>query len=114
MLAALAGGCLAGALHVVSGPDHLAAVAPLAGRLGSRGWVTGLRWGVGHCAGSAAVCAAAWGLGLFAHAEAASAWSERAVGLVLIAIGAWSLWRMRHEPAASHAHRHGAIAHAHA
>lgn len=113
MLAALAGGCLAGALHVVTGPDHLAAVAPLAARQAGRAWTTGLRWGIGHGAGSAAICAAAWGCGLFAHAETTAAWSERAVGAILIAIGAWSLWRLRRERASGHPHRHGAIIHVH-
>ncbi|MBA3686088.1 MAG: hypothetical protein H0W72_12745 [Planctomycetes bacterium] len=114
MLAALVGGCLAGALHVVSGPDHLAAIAPLAVRRPGRAWSTGLRWGLGHGAGSATICATAWACGLFAQAEIASAWSERAVGLVLIGIGAWSLWRVRSDRRSGHVHTHGAIAHAHA
>jgi hydrogenase/urease accessory protein HupE len=39
-------GFLAGFLHVLSGPDHLAAIAPYSvdGRV--RAWRTGVRWGL--------------------------------------------------------------------
>ena len=44
-------GLLAGFVHVLSGPDHLAAIAPYAVRDQRRAWVTGVRWGIGHSAG---------------------------------------------------------------
>src|SRR2546426_10826940 len=44
-------GLIAGAVHVWSGPDHLAALAPLAVRRPRRAWVPGMRWGLGHSAG---------------------------------------------------------------
>jgi len=45
-------GLLAGAFHVLSGPDHLAAVAPLAlSSEGRHAWREGWRWGLGHTAG---------------------------------------------------------------
>jgi len=43
-------GLLAGGVHVLSGPDHLAAVAPLAVQDRSA-WRSGLRWGLGHSSG---------------------------------------------------------------
>ena len=50
MFAFLAG-LAAGLLHVFSGPDHLAAIAPLAAD-GERGqWKAGLQWGIGHTTG---------------------------------------------------------------
>jgi len=47
MLAATLAGLAAGLIHVLSGPDHLAAVAPLAGGRG-RAWRAGFLWGLGH------------------------------------------------------------------
>ena len=41
-------GLSAGALHVVSGPDHLAVVAPLVAENPSKGFQLGFRWGLGH------------------------------------------------------------------
>ncbi|MGO6719233.1 High-affinity nickel transporter, partial [Rhizobium ruizarguesonis] len=59
LMTLLASGLLAGFVHVVSGPDHLAAIAPYAVDAKARAWRTGIRWGVGHSAGVV-------GVGLFA------------------------------------------------
>ena len=86
MFAFLAG-LAAGLLHVFSGPDHLAAVAPLAAD-GDRGqWRAGLQWGIGHTTG---VLLIALLLLLFREQlplDAISANSERIVGALLIAVG---------------------------
>ena len=50
MFAVLAG-LAAGLVHVLSGPDHLAAVAPLAADADRSQWRAGLQWGLGHTAG---------------------------------------------------------------
>ncbi|MAY53071.1 MAG: nickel transporter, partial [Flavobacteriaceae bacterium] len=42
---------LASILHVISGPDHLAAVTPLAISSQRKGWKIGLFWGFGHLIG---------------------------------------------------------------
>lgn len=92
MLSIVVARLVAGLVHVLSGPDHLAAVAPYALIQGKRAWLVGLRWGVGRTSGVVVV-------GLFAllvrsllPAEKLSAWSESLVGFVLIAIGVWGLW----------------------
>ena len=41
-------GLSAGALHVLSGPDHLAVVAPLVAEKPSKGLQLGFKWGLGH------------------------------------------------------------------
>lgn len=48
VLLALLSGLLAGGLHVLSGPDHLAAVLPLSVRLPERAHAIGAVWGLGH------------------------------------------------------------------
>jgi hypothetical protein len=86
MTSALAG-VLAGVVHVLSGPDHLAAIAPYSLADRARSWNTGVRWGLGH---SAAVLAVGLLVVVGRRAlpvEALSAHSELGVGLVLLAIG---------------------------
>lgn len=105
-------GVLAGLFHVLSGPDHLAAVAPLAASDRERGWVAGWTWGIGHASGVVVVAAIAVLLrDVLPPVPVISAWSERIVGGALIAIGLWALLRsLRIGPAP---HVHGATAHAH-
>lgn len=111
MLIALTG-VAAGVFHVLSGPDHLAAVAPLAVEDGRRGWLAGWTWGLGHASGVVVVALLAVLLrDLLPPVDVISAWSERVVGLVLIGIGLWAFRRSAHiKPGA---HRHGAMAHNH-
>lgn len=106
-------GLLAGFVHVLSGPDHLAAIAPYAVEGKKRAWKTGVRWGMGHSAGVLGVGL----LALFArHAlplDAFSAWAEHGVGIVLIGIGVWGLRKacaLRSHDASSHVHGREAFA----
>lgn len=102
----LLAGTLAGMMHVVSGPDHLVAVAPLAIQKPVLGLRIGLAWGFGHATGVI-------GLGLlgvvartFVSIDRVSLWSEVLVGAVLIGIGAWALWQSRKVVLHRHAHVH--------
>jgi hypothetical protein len=90
VLAAALVGLLAGGIHVFAGADHLAAVAPLAARGRGVAWRAGFRWGLGHAAGVTIVGAAAIALEDVLPVEAFTSWSERVVGVVLIAIGVWA------------------------
>jgi sulfite exporter TauE/SafE len=85
----LIGGLFAGFLHVLMGPDHLAAVAPSAALRGRDAWRSGLRWGLGHASGVICVGIA---LVLLRHSVDINkyAWlGERLVGVALVAIGLW-------------------------
>ena len=44
-------GIIAAVLHVISGPDHLAAVIPFAIERKKKAWKVGLFWGIGHLTG---------------------------------------------------------------
>ncbi len=110
----IATGALAGAFHVLSGPDHLAAVAPLAANAGRRGWVAGWTWGVGHASGVVAVAALAVLLrDAFPAIDALSSWSERLVGGVLIALGLWGLRQSLRVQPAPHVHPRAGVPHEH-
>ena len=87
-------GALAGLFHVLSGPDHLAAVAPLAVDGRRKGWIAGWTWGLGHASGVVVVALLGVLLReLLPPIEILSAWSERVVGAALIGIGLWALSR---------------------
>ena len=90
----LTAGLIASILHVIAGPDHLAAVAPFAIESKRKACKIGLFWGIGHLVGMIAI-----GL-LFAifkeiiPVEEISMYSEQLVGVVLVGIGCWALYRI--------------------
>jgi len=90
---ALLAGLTAGLVHVFSGPDHLAAVAPLASDGDHRQWKTGLQWGVGHTAGVLLIGLLLLLLRERLPLDLISAHSERIVGVALILVGGWGVWR---------------------
>jgi hypothetical protein len=105
-------GAAAGLFHVLSGPDHLAAVAPLAVDDRKRGWLAGFTWGVGHASGVVVVAVVAVLLReMLPSIEVISARGERVVGAALIAIGFWAL--RRRARIAPSAHSHGRVSHHH-
>lgn len=112
MIHALAG-LVAGTVHVLSGPDHLTAVAPLAVSSRRPGWRTGAWWGAGHTTGVWIVGALSLAFREVLPIERLSAWSERIVGIALIAIGLWALRRAFTGRLHTHRHRHGASEHEH-
>ena len=114
MILVLLTGVAAGFGHVLLGPDHVAALAPFSVEAQRRAWVVGLRWGLGHALGIIAVAlffvSAADRLDLELLAGA----GDYLVGGVLVAVGLWGLWHLRHSADHfSHA-ADGAHAHVHA
>jgi hypothetical protein len=106
-------GLAAGLLHVFSGPDHLAAVAPLAlsetsageaGRDRVEGWRTGLQWGFGHTAGVLLIAMLLLFLKEQLPLDLISAYSERMVGASLIAVGCWGVWKASRSVIKPHSH----------
>lgn len=107
----LLGGLAAGCLHVISGPDHLAAIAPLAIKKQRGAWLTGLRWGGGHASGVGVVGLLSLLLRGFLPLDLISSWSDRLVGVMLVGIGLWTLRKaMRIH---SHEHAHDGESHEH-
>ena len=105
-------GVAAGLFHVLSGPDHLAAVAPIAADQRTRGWLAGCTWGIGHASGVVVVAVVAVLLReLLPSVDIISAWGERFVGAALIGIGLWAL--RRRARIAALPHRHGHVSHNH-
>lgn len=104
-------GLVNGLTHVLSGPDHLAAIAPLAVRQPKRSWIPGMRWGIGHSSGVAVIGLLSLWLRNLIPVKLISAWGERFVGVMLIGIGCWALRKALKVHA--HEHEHDGTRHVH-
>ncbi len=106
-------GLAAGVLHVFSGVDHLAALAPLAVDDPSRAGRVGGFWGLGHGVGVAVV----GGIGLLLRSlvdiNAWSIWAEFLVGFLLMAVGLWAIYRAGRVEIHDHPHVHDDVSHQH-
>jgi hypothetical protein len=107
------GGFSAGLVHVVSGPDHLAAVGPLSIQPKQRACLTGVRWGLGHAGGVLAVGLASLFVREMLPVERISAWAEPLVGIVLVVIGLWGFGKALRTRLHAHEHAHDGEAHLH-
>jgi sulfite exporter TauE/SafE len=106
-------GFLAGTIHVLSGPDHLAAVAPLSVESPRSGWRIGMRWGFGHAGGVLCVGLIALLLREVLPIHVLSDWAERLVGVVLIGLGLWGLHKAFQNHLHVHEHTHDGESHRH-
>ncbi|MDO4763992.1 MAG: sulfite exporter TauE/SafE family protein [Flavobacteriaceae bacterium] len=101
----LLAGTIGAMLHVVSGPDHLVAVAPFAIEEKKKAWKIGLMWGIGHLAGMLAIGVLVLLFKDMIPYEAISRNSEMSVGGILVLLGVWILYKAFYPPK-SHGHAH--------
>ncbi|CAA2978511.1 uncharacterized protein LOC111379210 [Olea europaea subsp. europaea] len=93
-------GFLAGCLHTLSGPDHLAALAPLStGRTRMESAAVGALWGCGHDAGQVIFGLLFLLLEDRLHIEVIRTWGTRVVGFSLLVIGAMGIKEASEVPA---------------
>jgi ABC-type nickel/cobalt efflux system permease component RcnA len=93
-------------VHVVSGPDHLAAVTPLAIENRTKSWHVGLFWGIGHVLGMLLIGMLYLAFREVIPVEGISGYSEVLVGAVLIGIGCWAILKVLRHPHTHHKHPH--------
>jgi ABC-type nickel/cobalt efflux system permease component RcnA len=105
MLFAFTSGLLAAMLHVISGPDHLAAVTPFAIERKRKAWKIGLVWGLAHLTGMLLIGLMFMLFREMVPVETISAYSEQLVGLVLVGVGVWALYSVFRK-SAIHTHTH--------
>jgi ABC-type nickel/cobalt efflux system permease component RcnA len=99
-------GIVASSLHVITGPDHLAAVTPLAIENKKRSWGIGLFWGLGHIVGMLLIGILFLVFKEYIPVEAISQYSEQIVGLILIGIGLWAIYKVFNKRIPKHKHPH--------
>lgn len=100
-------GFIASVAHVVTGPDHLAAVTPLAIDSRKKSWIIGFAWGLGHTIGMLLIGLLFILFKEFLPIESISKHSDTVIGFLLIGIGSWALLRTYRQ------HSHGYKPHAH-
>ncbi len=106
-------GLVAGLGHVVAGPDHLAALAPLAVEGRHHPARVGATWGLGHGLGVVILGALGQMLRGALDLQIASAWAEMLVGCLLIGLGIYAWVRAGTIVIHEHGHRHEGATHTH-
>lgn len=100
-------GVVAACIHVLTGPDHLAAVGPLAVNAPRKPWLIGMTWGIGHVLGMMIIGILFFFFRELIPVELISANGEKIVGIMLLLIGIWALFRLyRKIFPAPHKHLH--------
>ena len=100
-------GIIAAMLHVISGPDHLAAVTPFAIESKRKAWKIGLFWGFGHLFGMLFIGMLFLIFKELIPIEKISEHSEQFVGIVLIGLGIWIFIKIfKEEKKHKHIHVH--------
>ncbi|MFN7139104.1 MAG: sulfite exporter TauE/SafE family protein, partial [Limisphaerales bacterium] len=77
------------------------------------GWLSGAKWGAGHAMGVVAIGVLLLFFRELLPINAISAWSERIVGVALIAIGIWGIRLALSGRLHAHAHHHEGESHVH-
>jgi len=100
-------GIIAAILHVISGPDHLAAVTPFAIESKKKAWKVGLFWGIGHLLGMISIGILFLVFKDLIPIEKISLHSEKMVGVILIGLALWIFFKIfREEKQHRHTHIH--------
>lgn len=100
-------GITAAILHVISGPDHLAAVLPFAIESKKKAWKVGLFWGVGHLLGMLSIGVLFLLFKELIPIEKISLHSEKLVGFILIGLALWIFFKIfKDDKQHEHTHVH--------
>lgn len=95
MTSAVLLGASSGALHAVTGPDHVLSLGPLMLGRPPAPWRIGLSWGAGHALGTLLLALPVVWFTQSVHLPWLAALGDRLAGLALIATAAWSFFHGR-------------------
>jgi sulfite exporter TauE/SafE len=98
-------GLAMGFLHVIQGPDHLAAVTPIAIDSKKKAHWIGVSWGVGHTVGALIIGILFILFKEVIPVESISHSSEIIVGVLLIVIGIWGFYKVKTPQKHTHVHK---------
>jgi nickel/cobalt transporter (NicO) family protein len=93
MTSAVLFGASSGALHAVTGPDHVLSLGPLV--MGSRRspWRVGFSWGLGHAVGTLLLSLPVLVLSQVVHLPLLASIGDRLSGVALLLTAAWSFYQ---------------------
>lgn len=95
MATALFYGASSGALHAVTGPDHVLSLGPVVLTEPRRSFRVGLTWGVGHSLGTLLLALPLTLSSQLVHLPTLAGLGDRLAGFALLAMASWSLWSAR-------------------
>jgi nickel/cobalt transporter (NicO) family protein len=95
MTSAMLFGASSGALHAVTGPDHVLSLGPLVLDTRRSPWRIGLSWGIGHSLGTLLLALPAVWFTQAVHLPWLAAVGDRLAGLALLLTAAWSFYQAR-------------------
>jgi nickel/cobalt transporter (NicO) family protein len=104
MAHAIVFGATSGALHAITGPDHLLSLGPAALARAKQAFRLGFLWGVGHGGGTLVLALLLLVASAVVDLRLVNAVSERAAGVVLGISGLLALRASRNSARGSHAH----------
>ncbi len=107
MLISIFTGFTAGAVHVVSGADHMVAMAPSSVKKPKVALSDGLAWGIGHSAGVVILSSVGILAKDFIDIELMSSYAEFLVGISLLIVGALAIKTSLRMNIHTHQHNHG-------
>ena len=83
-------GLALGIVHVLTGPDHLSALATLSvGKTARAAFGLGVRWGCGHSFGLLIVAIIFFAVGQSVNIDTLTYWADMFVGFFMIILGLW-------------------------
>jgi len=95
-------GMITSILHVLSGPDHLAAVTPISAENKNKSWQVGVIWGLGHTIGVLSIGLLFLLFREFIPIDLISEYSESVVGFVLLYVGIAAIIKLKKEQKHKH------------
>tara|TARA_B100001989_G_scaffold242229_1_gene208802 strand:+ start:109 stop:780 length:672 start_codon:yes stop_codon:yes gene_type:complete len=114
MQAVILTGTIAGFVHVISGADHLIAMAPAAINNPQKAQANSFSWGLGHSSGVLLLAFLAIFIKDITHLNKLSSFAEFLVGLSLLIVGVFAIKNSFQLSMHKHSHKHeNGIAHSH-
>ncbi|KAL3659266.1 hypothetical protein V7S43_015844 [Phytophthora oleae] len=88
-------GLLLGVVHVLTGPDHLSALAAMTTGSSWRAFTLGIRWGCGHSIGLIVMALIFFAAGQTVDLDSVGGYLNYVVGFFMIALGVWTAVHVR-------------------
>lgn len=95
MTSAVLFGASSGALHAVTGPDHVLSLGPMVIESRRAPWRIGASWGLGHAAGTLLLSLPVLYFAQALHLPLLASIGDRLAGVALVATAAWSYFQAR-------------------
>ena len=106
-------GLVVASLHILSAPDHLAVLSPISAEMASRGGRAGSYWGLVHGVSVVVIGGLLLLLRSLFDGPISATWAGFMVGLLLMGVGFWQMYRATRLEAHDHPHVHLQVSHEH-